>query len=86
MAKYWNKLNFKYWEVPDGPHEANLLKLDCSKANSILRWTPVWNSETCFKKTVNWYKSYYENNSICSQNDLLEYVDSAIEKKSIWTQ
>lgn len=35
-----------------GPHEANFLKLDCSKAKSMLGWTPMWNIDTAVQKTV----------------------------------
>ncbi len=40
------------------PHEANYLKLDCSKAKSILNWYPVWNIETTLLKIVEWNKGY----------------------------
>jgi CDP-glucose 4,6-dehydratase len=39
------------------PHEANLLKLDCSKAASLLGWTPVWGLNTALKITCDWYMS-----------------------------
>ncbi|MCA1759686.1 MAG: CDP-glucose 4,6-dehydratase, partial [Bacteroidales bacterium] len=31
------------------PHEANYLKLDCSKVKAELNWTPKWNIETTLK-------------------------------------
>jgi CDP-glucose 4,6-dehydratase len=36
----------------NGPHEAGLLKLDCSKAKSILGWKPRWNIKTAVEKVV----------------------------------
>lgn len=48
------------WEK-DGaeqPHEANLLKLDCSKAHQILGWKPKWSLETAIEKIVEWQKSF----------------------------
>ena len=45
-------------EGSDQPHEANLLKLDCSKAYSQLGWTPKWNLETATQKIVQWQKAY----------------------------
>ncbi len=42
----------------NGPHEANLLKLDCSKLKSRFRWKPRWNVEQAVEKTVEWYRAY----------------------------
>ena len=39
-------------------HEAQLLKLDNSKALSSLGWRPKWPAETCVQKTVEWYLSH----------------------------
>lgn len=40
------------------PHEANYLKLDCSKAKAELAWSPKWNIETTLKSIVDWNKAY----------------------------
>lgn len=40
----------------NGPHEAGLLKLDISKANTELGWKPKWDSLTAVEKTIIWYK------------------------------
>ncbi len=85
LCKHWDKIQFELWDVPKGPHEANLLKLDCSKANSMLKWKPIWDNETCFKKTAEWYKGYYESGFINTKNDLDSYIKTAQEKKLIWT-
>ena len=37
-----------------GPHEANLLKLDCSKMKYVFDWNPRWNIETVIEKIVDW--------------------------------
>lgn len=51
-------------EQIDGPHEAQYLKLDISKATSLLSWTPKWNVATAISKTVDWYKSYIDGNNV----------------------
>ncbi len=43
----------------NAPHEANFLKLDCSKIQSVFGWTPKWNIDKSVKKTVEWYKEYF---------------------------
>ncbi|OYY21104.1 MAG: CDP-glucose 4,6-dehydratase [Polynucleobacter sp. 24-46-87] len=52
--------NSARWEKEgsEQPHEANLLKLDCSKARTQLGWIPQWNLETATQKIVEWQKAY----------------------------
>ena len=47
----------------NAPHEAKLLSLDISKANSYLKWFPVWGIEKTIEKTVDWYKEYRKKDS-----------------------
>jgi CDP-glucose 4,6-dehydratase len=42
----------------DSVHEANLLKLDISKAKDMLKWAPRWDAQTAIDKTLSWYKYY----------------------------
>jgi CDP-glucose 4,6-dehydratase len=46
-----------------GPHEANFLKLDCSKLKSVFGWKPVWNFERAMEKSVEWYKVWAAHQS-----------------------
>lgn len=41
-----------------GPHEANFLKLDCSRIKKAFGWKPTWNIETAVEKTVEWTQAY----------------------------
>lgn len=41
-----------------GPHEANFLKLDCSKLKATFGWKPVWNVTITMEKIVEWSKVY----------------------------
>lgn len=60
--------------VPDKPqpHEANFLKLDCSKAKSVLGWKPKWEITDVVEMTAGWYKDFY------SQGKAIEYVEKNI--------
>ena len=40
----------------EGPHEANFLKLDCTKIKTVFGWSPKWNAKTAVEKTVEWTK------------------------------
>jgi CDP-glucose 4,6-dehydratase len=46
------------WELdPDRhPHEAAYLKLDISRARSLLGWTPKWSIEQALDAVVSWYR------------------------------
>lgn len=41
-----------------GPHEANYLKLDISKAKSRLGWFPRWNLAKGLQKTTSWHRAW----------------------------
>jgi CDP-glucose 4,6-dehydratase len=51
------------WEL-DGqghPHEASLLKLDCSKARARLNWAPRWELGVALARTVEWHRDWLQN-------------------------
>lgn len=37
-------------------HEANILKLDCAKARTLLGWRPVFSIRTALERVVQWHK------------------------------
>jgi CDP-glucose 4,6-dehydratase len=46
----------RYGEAQHGPHEATFLKLDTSKARSLLSWWPKWDLDEALHHTVEWYR------------------------------
>lgn len=58
-----------------GPHEANFLKLDCSKIKRVFGWKPRWDIETAVNKTVEWSKAYMNKESIsnCMDKQIEEF-------------
>ena len=57
-----------------GPHEANFLKLDCSKLKSTFGWKPHWDLETAIKKVVEWSKAWVAG------DDVRAVMDKQIEE------
>ena len=57
-----------------GPHEANFLKLDCSKIKRVFGWNPRWGVEDAIAKTVEWSKIYLAGQNVC------ECMDRQIEE------
>ena len=41
----------------NAPHEANFLKLDCSKSKTVLGWKPHWGIKTAIEKIIEWEKA-----------------------------
>lgn len=61
--KWGNSLAAEIRQI-QGPHEANFLKLDCSKLKKTFNWKPKWNINTAVEKTVEWTKVYVQNGNI----------------------
>ena len=57
-----------------GPHEANFLKLDCSKLKTTFGWKPRWNFDTAIEKSVEWSKVY------ATGGDVVACMDKEIEE------
>lgn len=68
------------WECKEakGPHEANYLKLDCSKIKKNINWEPVWNINKAIEKTVEFSKTYINKGNLeeCIINQIKEYIES----------
>jgi len=86
IQQYWDKIDYELNLSENHLHEANLLKLDCSKAHIRLKWKDVWDSQTTFEKMTSWYKSYYENSRVLTREDLYTYVADAQAKKIEWAE
>lgn len=58
FVKHWGE-GLKWVNQYDGgPHEANFLKLDCSKLKTTFGWKPHWNLEKSIEKVVEWSKAW----------------------------
>ena len=54
------------WKIDDDeyPHEANYLKLDCSKAISELNWSPKWSLDKTMIMVVDWYIEFNKGKNV----------------------
>ncbi|EES88885.1 CDP-glucose 4,6-dehydratase [Helicobacter canadensis] len=76
----WNKISYEISVDLNAPHEANLLMLDISKARKILGWKPVLDSRLSIEWTIEWYKKFYENKKILTEQQLQKYGEKYHEK------
>ena len=54
---------------PGAPHEANFLKLDCSKLKATFGWSPRWHIEQAIEKTVEWTRVWLASGDIVAEMD-----------------
>ncbi|MCR5755423.1 MAG: CDP-glucose 4,6-dehydratase [Acetatifactor sp.] len=75
FVKHWGE-NIKWIDRHDGgPHEANFLKLDCSKLKATFGWQPRWNLETAIIKVVEWTKCWNAGGNVreCMDRQIKEF-------------
>lgn len=61
FCKTWGNGLSWYSERTDGPHEANFLKLDCSKLKATFAWSPRWHIGDAIGKICDWTKTYFND-------------------------
>ena len=59
-----------------GPHEANFLKLDCTKLKKTFNWKPKWSIEQAVDQVVAWEKMRISGGDIvsCMQQQITNYI------------
>jgi CDP-glucose 4,6-dehydratase len=60
----WGKGATYMVDTQKQPHEAQFLKLDCSKAQIRLEWRPHWSLKKTLDKTVEWLQEYQNKGDI----------------------
>jgi len=58
LAKGWGSDAHWTQTTPSRHHEAQMLKLDCSKARARLGWHPRWHAEAAVARSLAWYQAW----------------------------
>lgn len=68
-----------------GPHEANFLKLDCSRIKKTIGWTPRSHVAEAIDMTVEWSKAYLEGEDMLTVTDrqIKEFFDTERKEKNV---
>lgn len=80
FCKKWNSISnskIEWLNKSDGgPHEAQFLKLDCSKIKKKIQWKPHWNIEYTMEKIVEWTQVYLDAGDItkCMESQIKEML------------
>ena len=76
FVKHWGE-GMKWIDRWDGgPHEANFLKLDCSKLKATFGWKPRWDLNEAIAKVVAWSKCWLSGGDIrrCMDDQIREFM------------
>lgn len=79
FCKIWG--NGVEWvnENDNGPHEAGMLKLDCSKMKTVFGWKPRWKFNDAIINTIDWYKDFYCGNDV--EKTMKKQIEEFINKE-----
>lgn len=74
--KWGNGASWRNVAEANAPHEANFLKLDCSRIKSVLGWKPRWHITDAIEKTVEWSRAYLAGEDINAvmEKQINEYI------------
>ncbi|MBQ4617220.1 MAG: CDP-glucose 4,6-dehydratase [Clostridia bacterium] len=78
FAKHWGDgFSYKIMAEANAPHEANFLKLDCSKLKATFGWAPRWDLDTAIAKVVEWTKVYVDGGDVtaCMDKQIAEFME-----------
>ncbi len=66
FANLWGEANWLVEDDIEQLHEANILRLDCTKARVKLGWEPALDLGAALKGIAQWYRCHYESGDIVS--------------------
>ncbi len=70
FCKYWGEGAVWENQAEEGaPHEANFLKLDCSKIKAVFGWKPRWHIEECIDMTCRFSKVWLKGENVAAEMD-----------------
>ena len=64
LTKQWGNNASWVHDESEQPHEAQLLKLDISKANKSLEWAPKWSLFKALDSIVEWHQNWIDGSDI----------------------
>lgn len=70
----WENIRWRDFSEKNAPHEANFLKLDCSKLKKTFDWKPKYHINEAMDKIIEWYRIYI------NKGNLEEITDKQIKE------
>lgn len=78
FCSHWgDSASWKNVADKNAPHEANFLKLDCSRIKRVLGWSPRWHISDAIEKVTEWSKVYLSGGDISAvmEKQINEYLE-----------
>ena len=70
FCKYWGEdAKWENQREKSAPHEANFLKLDCSKIKKVFGWSPRWHMDECMDMVCRFSKVWLSNENVPEEMD-----------------
>lgn len=70
FCRHWGEgASWENQAEANAPHEANFLKLDCSKVKATFGWQPRWHMEECMEMTCRFSKVWLSGGDIAAEMD-----------------
>ena len=91
MSKHWLDCKIEHPKLNQATlHEAGLLRLNCDKSRSLLKWSSTLTFQEMIKFTAEWYKQFYDNDKNnmrdISIRQINDYTYLARKKGIFWAQ
>ena len=90
MSKQWKNVSWK--ALPTSKkifYESELLRLNCEKAEKVLKWKSILKFEETIKMVTTWYRGYYSNpNSVnyITKKQIETYQSLAVKRGFSWAK
>ena len=81
MVHFWGEGAHYEIDKSQQPHEANFLKLDCSKAATRLKWHPQWRLEYTLEKIITWHSAWLQEKNMknCCLEEIKDYMQVTLQ-------
>jgi CDP-glucose 4,6-dehydratase len=73
LRRHWPDARWHAEPSPDAPHEAGILKLDCTKAAALLGWRPALGIDDALRMTAEWYGNFFAGGRAVTHAQIADY-------------
>lgn len=90
FTSLWKGASWRRVQTPAAEHEAGQLLVSIDKARSQLGWLPTWDFQTTLRRTVDWYRAWFEDRErpeavlASCLADIEQYERDALAGDRVW--